>query len=101
MLQIACVSFLATLITVQANTHTHRDLSEQYTYSVQLDTNGLINYTMFYDYDKDLSILQIALLVQTTGWIGLGFSPDGQMPGSDIMIGWVDENGTIFLQVRS
>ena len=97
--QFACLSFLAILITVQANAHTHRELSEQYTYRVELDTNGRINYTMFYDYDEDLSTLQIALLVQTTGWIGLGFSPNGRLPGSDIMVGWVDEDGTIFLQV--
>ena len=56
---------------------------------------------MFYSYDEDLSILRISVLVQTTGWIGLGISPNGQMPGSDVVIGWVDKNGTAFLQVTN
>ena len=97
MLSSVCLSFLAILFLAQVNAHTHDELAEQYTYSVQLDTAG--HYTMFYSYDEDLSILRIAVLVQTTGWIGLGISPNGQMPGSDVVIGWVDQSGTPFLQV--
>ena len=93
-----CLSFLAALLLLQLVTaHTHDELSEQYTYNVQLDNEG--HYTMFYTYDADLSILRIAVLVQTTGWIGLGISPNGQMPGSDVVMGWVDNNGQAFLQV--
>ena len=95
----ACCSFLAALFVVQVNAHTHDEMSQQYTYSVQLDTEG--HYTMFYSYDEDLSILRISVLVQTTGWIGLGISPNGQMPGSDVVIGWVDDNGRAFLQVTN
>ena len=84
---------------MQVNAHTHDELSQQYTYSVQLDTDHEGHYTMFYSYDKDLSILRVSVLVQTTGWIGLGISPNGQMPGSDVVIGWVDDNGRAFLQV--
>ena len=93
-----CLGFLAALLfMVQVNAHTHDELSEQYTYSVQLDTEG--HYTMFYSYDNDSSILRIAVLVETTGWIGLGISPNGQMPGSDVVMGWVDHSGEPFLQV--
>ena len=92
------MSFLAALLLVQVNAHGHSDeLSEQYTYNVQLDNEG--RYTMFYSYDTELSILRIAVLVQTTGWIGLGISPNGQMPGSDVVMGWVDGSGQTFLQV--
>ena len=98
MLLSTCLSVLAALFIVQVNAlHTYDELSSQYTYSVQLDNEG--HYTMFYSYDEDLSILRIAVLVQTTGWIGLGISPNGQMPGSDVVIGWVDDSGTSFLQV--
>ena len=83
---------------VEANIPSQR-LSRQYTYNVQLDNEGC--YTMFYTYDADLRILRIAVLVQTTGWIGLGISPNGQMPGSDVVMGWVDRNGKAFLQVRN
>ncbi|XP_065886142.1 DBH-like monooxygenase protein 1 homolog [Dysidea avara] len=30
----------------------------------------------------------MAVQVQTTGWIGFGFSPNGGMTGSDVVIGW-------------
>ena len=89
-----CLSFFTVL--VEANAQSHR-LSRQYTYNVQLDNEG--RYTMFYSYDTNLSILRIAVLVNTTGWIGLGISPNGQMPGSDVVIGWVDSSGEAFLQV--
>ena len=89
--------FFATLLLAQGYAHTHDELSDQYTFNVQLDNEG--RYTMFYSYDADLSILRIAVLVQTTGWIGLGVSPNGQMPGSDVLMGWVDSNGEAFLQV--
>ena len=82
---------------MQVTAHTHDELSEQYTYNVQLDNEG--RYTMFYSYDTNLGIIRIAVLVQTTGWIGLGISPNGQMPGSDVVMGWVDRNGEAFLQV--
>ena len=93
-----CLRVFAALFLVQLVTaHTHDELSEQYTYNVQLDSEG--RYTMFYSYDEDLRILRIAVLVQTTGWIGLGISPNGQMPGSDVVMGWVDGSGRGFLQV--
>ena len=91
------VCFLTALLLVQVNAHTLDGLSEQYTYNVQLDNEG--RYTMFYSYDTKLSILRIAVLVQTTGWIGLGVSPNGQMPGSDVVMGWVDRSGQAFVQV--
>ncbi|CAF1495013.1 unnamed protein product [Rotaria sp. Silwood1] len=38
--------------------------------------------------------------VRTTGWIGLGISPGGGMPGADIALGWVDQAGTAYIQDR-
>jgi len=32
------------------------------------------------------------ITAQTTGWVGLGLSPTGNMPNSDIIVGWVDDN---------
>ena len=40
------LNFLAALFLVQVNAHSHDELSEQYTYNVQLDNEG--RYTMFY-----------------------------------------------------
>lgn len=33
---------------------------------------------------------------RTLGYVGFGFSPDGNLPGSDIAIGWVDRGQTYF-----
>lgn len=38
--------------------------------------------------------------VRTLGYVGLGFSHDGRMPGSDIAIGWVSQ-GQVHFQVSS
>ena len=93
MSQLLLVSLSTLVVLVEVTV----ELVRQYTYNVQLDSY----YTMFYSYDTKLSILRIAVQVQTTGWIGLGISPNGQMPGSDVVTGWVDRSGQAFLQVRN
>ena len=92
------VTILIILGVVQCQGLSHDELSDQYTYDVQLDNDG--KYTMFYSVDTEDSILRLSVHVQTTGWIGFGFSPNGQMPGSDVVIGWVDSSGASFLQVN-
>lgn len=39
--------------------------------------------------------------VGTKGYAGLGFSPNGNMKGADIILGWVDAAGEVFIQVSS
>ena len=34
------------------------------------------------------------------GWFGFGFSPSGGMRGSDIVVGFIDENGNWTIEVR-
>uniref|UniRef100_A0A914XB98 DOMON domain-containing protein n=1 Tax=Plectus sambesii TaxID=2011161 RepID=A0A914XB98_9BILA len=36
--------------------------------------------------------IEFEVQVKTKGWIGLGFSPNGAMAGSDIVIMWIDAN---------
>lgn len=36
--------------------------------------------------------------VKTHGYVGFGLSRDGNMPGSDFVVGWV-ENGQVYFQV--
>ncbi len=43
--------------------------------------------------------IRFAVNVSTTGWVGLGLSPTGGMPSSDIVIGWVNDEGQAFLNV--
>ena len=42
-----------------------------------------------------LEKIKFAVNVSTTGWVGFGLSPNGQTPGSDVVIGWVSlDNGS-------
>lgn len=45
-----------------------------------------------------LPYLQITC--ETTGWVGLGLSPNGGMAGADLAVAWVSADGEAFLEVR-
>ena len=51
--------------------------------------------------DPLTSTVSFAVRVRTTGWVGLGVSPTGGMAGSDVVIGWVNDQGDHFLHVRT
>ncbi len=73
------------------------DLSNEYLFSNTLDGNGM--YEVFWDFDLEAETISFAVKVKTTGWVGFGLSPNGQMPGSDVVIGWVDANGIVTFEV--
>ncbi|XP_070581118.1 DBH-like monooxygenase protein 1 homolog [Ptychodera flava] len=64
-------------------------LSDDFTHHAFLDQNG--KYKVYWKFD-DVKIT-FEVHVETTGYVGFGFSPNGGMPGSDIVIGWVTDNG--------
>lgn len=39
------------------------------------------------------------MTAETTGWLGLGFSPNGGMTKADIVVAWVDDRGKVFILV--
>ena len=43
--------------------------------------------------------IAFAVNVSTTGWVGFGLSPNGQMPQSDVVIGWVKDDGATTFHV--
>ncbi|XP_058469419.1 DBH-like monooxygenase protein 2 homolog isoform X1 [Solea solea] len=47
-------------------------------------------------FDNQKGEIEFKLVVNTTGWIGFGFSPNGDMIGADIVIGGVNSNGSYF-----
>jgi len=55
-------------------------------------------YELYWRFDNEAETIDFAVRVQTTGWVGLGLSPNGQMPNSDVVIGWV-VNSEAFLHV--
>ena len=73
-----------------------QDLSQKYRFSAQLDGE---DYVLYWNFSYEEQSIQFAVRVKTTGWIGFGLSPNGQMPQSDVVIGWVDNNGQAMLQV--
>lgn len=56
-------------------------------------------YTLYWNFNVSARTVQFAVRVQTRGWVGFGLSPNGQMPGSDVIIGWVNSQG-VFFHVR-
>ena len=86
-------SLLAVFLFLRAAVADHhlqeQALSDKYQFSHQLHDR----YTLYWTYDPVAEEVSFAVFVQTTGWIGFGLSPTGQMPGSDVVIGWVDDGG--------
>lgn len=62
---------------------------------VVLDEEG--NYELYWKFDD--STITFEVQVKTLGWIGFGISPNGDMTGSDIVIGWVDSAGIGHMKV--
>ena len=68
------------------------DLSSTYPFRLNLHED----YTLYWTFDNDAQNITFAVRVRTTGWVGFGLSPNGQMPQSDVVIGWVDGTGNRF-----
>ena len=86
------ISALTLLLSLDFCTGSH-NLSAEYSFSVALHDD----YTLYWSYDLSEETISFAVRVRTEGWVGFGLSPTGQMPGSDVVIGWVDgQENTIF-----
>ncbi|XP_069693146.1 MOXD1 homolog 2-like [Periplaneta americana] len=64
-----------------------------WTHSTDLDPN----YSVFWTPGEEDITFEVQ--VRTLGYIGFGFSADGQMPGADIVTAWV-RDGQVFFQDR-
>ena len=73
------------------------NLDEEYRFSATLDEG----YTLHWNFDLERQTIAFAVNVSTTGWVGFGFSPNGQMPQSDVVIGWVDNDGNTQFHVSA
>ncbi|XP_077997624.1 DBH-like monooxygenase protein 1 homolog [Glandiceps talaboti] len=93
------MSPMFTLITALLTTAFITDLStstpvpslDDFTHNTVLDGNEA--YHLYWKFDDKKIIFEVH--VRTTGWVGLGFSPNGGMPGSDMIMGWVLDNGDV------
>lgn len=70
----------------------------QHEFHAPLDEDS--NYLLDWSFDNAEKTMTFTVRVKTTGWIGFGISPyTGKMPGSDVIIAWVDNEGKAHLQV--
>ena len=92
-----CVLVLAALSGVSLCV-TDSELTQKYRFSKVMDGSG--NYKLYWSFNRRNENITFAVRVKTTGWVGFGLSPNGQMPNSDVIIGWVDSNGQVHMHVR-
>lgn len=59
-----------------------------------LDQNHLV--CLKWGFDNPQGNITFKLVVNTTGWVGFGFSPNGGMKGSDIVMGGLGPSGSYF-----
>ncbi|XP_041716334.1 DBH-like monooxygenase protein 2 homolog isoform X1 [Coregonus clupeaformis] len=62
-----------------------------------LDTDVILKW----GFSEVQGTIMFQLTVKTTGWLGFGFSPNGGMAASDIVIGGVGPNGTYFMDYHA
>jgi hypothetical protein len=68
-----------------------------------IESGEYTNHSIFGDGSYELSwrveedIIFIGMMAKTTGWVAIGFSPTSLHKGSDIVSGWVEDNGTVYI----
>ncbi|KAF4071092.1 hypothetical protein AMELA_G00280910 [Ameiurus melas] len=70
------------------------DVNPALPFSEYLDSSANVLLRWGFDMLKDTITFEVT--VNTTGWVGFGFSPNGGMAGSDIVIGGVGPGGIYF-----
>ena len=68
-----------------------QNLDQKYPFSNYIDDS---TYKLHWDFDLKQQKIDFAVNVSTNGWIGFGISPTGRMLQSDIVLGWVNSDGT-------
>ncbi|KAL9255922.1 Cytochrome b561 and DOMON domain-containing protein [Drosera capensis] len=50
-------------------------------------------FILRYSQSRDHVVTFVLSALYTTGWVGIGFSKDGMMPGANAMVGWISKTG--------
>ncbi len=67
-----------------------------WTYELSTDSAASYNYALHWNFTFATESIYFGVNVSTTGWVGFGLSPNGMMPNSDVVIGWVYGGETYF-----
>ena len=93
----ALITFLYLTIAIDVCQGDHEpaeeDFERKYPFSATLHEGF---YHLYWNFSTVDETIQFAVKVKTTGWVGFGISPNGQMPRSDVIIAWVDGEKTNF-----
>ena len=84
---------VAVLAVLTATCLADHHFNEKYPFSLTLDND---NYYLYWNFSLADETIQFGVRAKTEGWVGFGISPNGQMPGSDVVIGWVDGDEAYF-----
>ena len=98
-MEIAALSLLLCLLPLLA-TGVHVKLSSKYPLHKVLFNDLGQFYGLYWNYSITAGTIHFAVNVSTTGWVGFGVSPNRQMPGSDVVIGWVAADGQTYFHVK-
>ena len=94
-----CFSISLILLLPLLATGAQVELSSKYPFQkVLFDDQGQF-YGLYWNYSVAAGTINFAVNVSTTGWVGFGVSPNGQMPGSDVVIRWVAADGKTYFHV--
>ena len=77
----------------------HTDLSAKYPFHRTLFNDQGQYYGLYWNFSIAAKTIHFAVNVSTGGWVGFGVSPNGQMPLSDVVIGWVADGGRLYFHV--
>ena len=66
---------------------------------LRADSDGSPLYTLYWNFSTADQTIAFAVKAKINGWVGFGVSPNGGMVNSDVVIGWVNNEGQAFLHV--
>ena len=80
------------------------DVPSNYPFSAVLAADQVTGdpiYQLNWVFDSTQDTITFNVIVKNTGWFGLGLSPDGGMSNSDVVIGWIAADGTVYFHVSA
>ncbi|XP_045124485.1 DBH-like monooxygenase protein 1 [Portunus trituberculatus] len=89
-------STMVVVVVVTATASQNGLAAVDFQHQAVLDQRGA--FLMMWTPGKDSVTVEVQ--VATTGWVGVGFSPNGGMRGADITLGWVDSQGQLHVHDR-
>lgn len=75
------------------------DFSQDYPHRMVLSADP--SFVVHWKVDLERERIRFAVNASSRGWAGFGLSRTGQMIGSDVVIGWMSEDGDFVLHVRT